>query len=177
MSSNSSTRKVQGFLLCRILGFWSVVQAFDFLGCYTAQVGSQFPLKMKLINCPGTSVTSYKPIPHNVPNEQRPQFSLTEIKSVTPSQVLMNTSRIPSINGGLTGIFSYFYLSFISKHCSYNCIAGWLSQVFTSGVRFQFHGYKFITQFASCGSSETVDFKSTHSALRFGMVFFIGPSK
>jgi hypothetical protein len=57
-------------------------------------------MKMELINCPGTSVTSYKPIPHNIPKEQRPQFSLTEIKSVTSLSLLMNTSRIPSINGG-----------------------------------------------------------------------------
>lgn len=130
-----------------------------------------------MINCPGTSVTSYKPIPHNIPKEQRPQFSLTEIKSVTPLSLLMNTSRIPSINSGLTEIFPYFYLSFILKHCSYKCIAGWLSKAFTSGVRLYFHGHKFITQFASCGSSETVDFKSTHSALMFEMVFFTGPSK
>jgi hypothetical protein len=39
-------------------------------------------MKMEPIYCPGTSVTSYKPIPHNIPKEQRPQFSLTEIKCV-----------------------------------------------------------------------------------------------
>lgn len=101
VSTISSTCKIQGFPLCRISDFWSVVQAFDFLGCHRAKVGSQFPMKMELINCPGTSVTSYKPISHNIPKEQSPQFSLTEIKCVTPLSLLMNTARIPSINGAV----------------------------------------------------------------------------
>jgi hypothetical protein len=85
----------------------------------------------------------------------------------------MNTSWIRLLMALFARNFPYFCLSLISKHCSYNCIAGWLGKVFTSGERFYFHGYKFIIQFASCSLSETVDFKSTHSALRFWMVFFM----
>jgi hypothetical protein len=58
-------------------------------------------MKIELTNCPGTSVTSYKPIPHNIPKEQRLQFPLTEIKCVTPLSSLTNTTRIPSINGAV----------------------------------------------------------------------------
>jgi hypothetical protein len=36
VSTNSSTCKAHGFALCGISGFGTVVQVFDFFGCYTA---------------------------------------------------------------------------------------------------------------------------------------------
>jgi hypothetical protein len=57
--------------VCKISDFrCCVVEAFNLLGCCVAQFGSWLPTFCG----PETPATNYQPMPHNIPEEPRPQL-------------------------------------------------------------------------------------------------------